>query len=166
LTNFQHLLECYCLKRLILTIFKLNYMFAKSVPTGGISNKDAETIIGSSVKVEGNFICEGNMIIDGEVKGTVQTNGFLQVGDRAVINADIKAANSKIGGQVKGSVKIDGDLELTETAKIFGDVEASSLSVARGALLNGKCSMAKENSKNKKDKEIKAAAAAEEEPEA
>ncbi len=116
-------------------------MFAKNAPQGGISNKDAETIIGASVKVEGNFVCEGDMIIDGEVKGKVATNGFLQVGGGAVINADIKAGNGKISGEVKGNVEIAGYLELTATAKIYGDVEVGSLSIERGAVLNGQCAM-------------------------
>ena len=126
---------------MFLSINEVKFMFAKNVPEGGISNKEAETIIGSSVKVEGNFICEGNMIIDGMVKGKIETNGFLQVGDKAVITADVKAGNGKVGGEIQGNVKVSGYLELTSSAKIFGDVEAGSMSMERGALLNGNCSM-------------------------
>lgn len=117
-------------------------MFAKNVPMGGISNKDAETIIGASVKVEGNFVCEGDMIVDGEVKGKIETNGFLQVGPKSVINADVKAGNGKVSGEIKGNVIVKGYLELTSSARIYGDLEAQSLSMERGALINGRCLMA------------------------
>ena len=84
-------------------------MFNKNTPEGGsIDKKDIETIIGASVKVEGNFSCEGNMIIDGQVKGNVQTNGFLQVGRTAIVIADVKAGNSKIGGEIRGPVDRGG----------------------------------------------------------
>jgi len=116
-------------------------MFAKNAPLGGISNKDAETIIGASVKVEGNFVCEGDMIVDGEVKGKIETNGFLQVGTKSLINADVKAGNGKVSGEIHGNVKVIGYLELTATAKIYGDIEVQTLSVESGALLNGQCSM-------------------------
>ncbi len=116
-------------------------MFAKNAPQGGITNKDAETIIGASVKVEGNFVCEGDMIVDGEVKGKIATNGFLQVGNRSVINADVKAGNGKISGEIRGNVKVDGYLELTASARIYGDIDVQTLSMERGAILNGKCSM-------------------------
>jgi len=116
-------------------------MFAKSASQGGISNKDAETIIGASVRVEGNFVCEGDMIVDGEVSGRIETNGFLQVGNRAVINADVKAGNGKISGAIKGNVKIDGFLELTGSAKIEGDIEVGTMSMESGAVLNGRCVM-------------------------
>lgn len=116
-------------------------MFAKNAPQGGISNKDAETIIGSSVKVEGNFVCEGDMIVDGEVKGKIETNGFLQVGSKSVINADVKAGNGKISGQVKGNVIIEGYLEITSTANILGDINVGLISIERGAVINGQCVM-------------------------
>lgn len=114
-------------------------MFAKNVPVGGISNKDAETIIGSSVKVEGNFVCEGNMIVDGEVRGKIATNGFLQVGSKALIEAEVKAGNGQIAGEIKGNVKIAGYLEITSTAKIIGDMEFGSISIERGAIISGHC---------------------------
>jgi len=125
-------------------------MFNKNTPEGGsIEKKDIETIIGSSVKVEGNFICEGNMVIDGQVKGNVQTNGFLQVGRSAVVIADVKAANARIGGEIRGNVKIDGYLEINDTAKIYGDIEVATLSIAKGAYISGHCSTIENAGKKK-----------------
>ncbi len=110
--------------------------------------KEAETIIGPSVKVEGDFVGQGNIIVDGVIKGSVTTNGNLRVGDQAKITAAVAAANALISGEVRGNVTIKGDLELTATAKIFGDVETKSICVARGAILNGKCAMADDELKN------------------
>lgn len=129
-------------------------MFAKNVPAGGISNKDAETIIGSSVKVEGNFVCEGNMIVDGEVRGKIATNGFLQVGDKALIEAEVKAGNAKISGEIKGNVKIAGYLELTSTAKITGNMEFGSISIERGAVISGRCTNIETIAENKTLKKV------------
>ena len=41
--------------------------------------KNAETIIGQSIKVKGNFHGQGNMIIEGSVEGSIKTNNFLLV---------------------------------------------------------------------------------------
>ena len=112
--------------------------------------KEAETIIGPSVKVEGDFVGQGNMIIDGVIKGSVTTNGNLRVGDQAKITADVAAANGLVSGEIHGNVRIKGDLELTESAKIFGDIEAESLCIARGAILNGKCAMGNNGGKENK----------------
>jgi cytoskeletal protein CcmA (bactofilin family) len=123
-------------------------MFAKG-QEGGINNKTAETVIGPSVKVEGNFVCEGSIIIEGEVRGAVETNSFLRAGDKSTIIASIKAKNAKISGSVKGNITVEGYLEITETAKIFGNIEMEQLSVAQGAYITGKCTMIAPNSKKK-----------------
>jgi len=112
--------------------------------------KEAETIIGPSVKVEGDFVGQGNIIVDGVIKGSVTTNGNLRVGEQAKITAAVTAANALISGEIHGNVTIKGDLELTENAKIFGDVETKSICVARGAILNGKCAMTNDEIKNNK----------------
>jgi len=127
-------------------------MFAKD-QEGGINNKNAETVIGPSVKVEGNFVCQGSIIIEGEIKGIVETNSFLRAGEKSVIVADIKAKNAKISGRVKGNIIADEYLEITETAKIFGNIEMNQLSIAKGAFISGKCTMTANNGKKKEVKE-------------
>ncbi len=116
-------------------------MFNKNIP-GGAGREGVETIIGPSVKIEGNFACQGGIVIEGEVKGMISTAGFLEIGDHASVTADVSAREAKIAGELKGNLKVEGDLELTASAKIIGDIEAGSLSVARGALIKGKCSIA------------------------
>ena len=100
-----------------------------------------ETVIGPSVKVKGDFNGQGNIIVEGTVDGNLKTNGNLEVGKTAKITANLEAKEAKIGGQGAGNVKIKGFLEVTATAKIFGDVETSGLSIERGAIFNGKCTM-------------------------
>ncbi len=113
-----------------------------NLPTNG--GREIETVIGPSVKVEGNFRGQGNVIVEGVVHGSLKTDKDLTVGAGAKISASVTAANAKISGEVRGTVKIKGKLELTETAKIFGDIETEVLSITPGAILNGKCTMVKE----------------------
>ena len=114
----------------------------QTLPTNG--GREIETVIGPSVKVEGNFRGQGNVIVEGIVHGSLKTDKDLTVGAGAKISASVTAANAKISGEVRGAVKIKGKLELTETAKIFGDIETEVLSITPGAILNGKCTMVKE----------------------
>ncbi len=102
---------------------------------------DVETIIGPSVRVEGNFVGQGNVVVEGEVKGSIKTKQNLNVGEAAKIEANIWVNNALVAGEIRGNVKVREKLQLTNTAKIFGDVETKVLSVAEGAILNGKCIM-------------------------
>lgn len=107
--------------------------------------KEAETVIGPSVRVKGDFHGQGNLIVEGFVEGNLKTGSSLYVGDKARVTADIEAREARIGGEIKGNIKVKGYLEVAASAKISGDIETGSLSVARGAVLNGKCTMATEN---------------------
>jgi len=104
--------------------------------------KEVETIIGPSVKVKGNFTGQGNIIVEGILEGGLKTASNIFVGNKAKISASVEAKEAKIGGEVSGNVKIKGYLEITSSAKILGDIECSSISIERGAVLNGKCTMA------------------------
>jgi cytoskeletal protein CcmA (bactofilin family) len=103
--------------------------------------KQAETIIGPSIKVKGNFHGQGNIIIEGIVEGSIKTNNFLLIGSKAKIMANIEAGDAKIGGEVQGNIKVKGYLEIKSSAKIQGDIEAAKISIEKGAIFNGKCSM-------------------------
>ncbi len=105
------------------------------------SSDAADTIISSAVKVEGDLVSDGNIIVDGKVNGTVSTKANLIVGDKASISANIKAMNAKIAGRIKGNLEITEKLELTATSKIDGDVMVRTLVMAEGAQLNGKLQM-------------------------
>lgn len=102
---------------------------------------DVETIIGPSVKVEGDFTSKGNVTVEGVVHGTLKTDKDLKVGVGAKISASVFATNAYIAGEVKGNVKVGGRLELTDTSKIYGDIEAKTVIMAAGAIMNGKCTM-------------------------
>ncbi len=101
----------------------------------------AETIIGSSVKIDGDFVGKGNVIVEGVVTGSLSTDQNLTIAEGARVLAHIKAQNAFISGEVKGNISVKEGLELGATARIFGDVETNRLTVATGALLNGKCTM-------------------------
>jgi len=103
--------------------------------------KDAETIIGPSVKVKGEFNGQGDIIVEGVLEGSLKTGNRLRVGDKAKIKASIEAKDCSISGEVTGNLKIKGSLEVSATAKITGDIEVSSLSIEKGAQINGRISM-------------------------
>jgi len=100
-----------------------------------------DTIIAHGVRVEGDFVSQGGVLIEGEVSGSIQTAGDLRVGTDAKIRADVTAANAVVAGEVRGNISIADRLELLETARIIGDVTVNILSVSPGAQINGKITM-------------------------
>lgn len=109
----------------------------KETPT----TNETETVIGPSVKVEGDFVTEGNVIVEGMICGTIKTSRNLKVGPKSRIFANVSAENALVSGEIQGNLKVNDRLEITSTGKIFGDIKVGTLIVAAGSVLNGKCQM-------------------------
>lgn len=109
--------------------------------------KNAETIIGSSIKVKGNFNGQGNVLIEGMLEGSLKTDSDLFVGEKAKVIANIESENAIINGEIKGNLKIKNFLSLGSTAKIFGDVQYSEISIEKGGIINGQIIYSQDNGK-------------------
>lgn len=103
-----------------------------------------ETIIGPSVKVEGEFESNGDVTIEGSLSGSIKTKGNLIIGKLSVIHANVEAQNAYISGRVKGNIYIKDKIALEKTSYIEGDIAASIVSIQEGAHFTGNCSMAKQ----------------------
>ncbi|OGH71511.1 MAG: hypothetical protein A2921_01555 [Candidatus Magasanikbacteria bacterium RIFCSPLOWO2_01_FULL_43_20b] len=110
-------------------------------PTPGVSPDEVETVVGPSVRVEGDFASEGNIIVKGIVSGSVKTSKLLTVEKGASIFANVRAGNAAISGSIRGNVKVSDRLDLAETAQVAGDIDCRVLSVAPGALIQGRVTM-------------------------
>jgi cytoskeletal protein CcmA (bactofilin family) len=108
-------------------------------------NMATETVIGPSVKIQGDLNSDGNVKIEGQVTGKVKTSQSVIVVQGAKISADVLASNAVIGGEILGNLKISGHLILQGTAKINGDINCQILRVEDGALFSGKCTMGPAN---------------------
>ncbi len=113
-------------------------------PAARPESANNDTVIAAGVKVEGDFTSAGNIIIDGEVSGTLRTDMDLVVGPEAKITANVTARNARIAGEIRGNIAVTERAELVSTAKISGDVQARILVVEAGAVMNGRCTMGAE----------------------
>jgi cytoskeletal protein CcmA (bactofilin family) len=110
--------------------------------------QSAETFIGPSVKLEGNFAADGDVVVDGILVGTLTTQGDIRIGPQANIEATVRAKNASVAGKVKGNLQIDNSLKLSASANIHGDIKTASISVEDGAVINGKVNMRQDKNMN------------------
>lgn len=114
-------------------------------------NDNTESVIGPSVKVEGDLISEGNLKVEGTVSGKVGTSRDLFVGQSAKIQADISSQNATIAGVVEGDIKVTDTLVLLETAKVLGNIYCQKFGVREGALFSGQVNMDKSHTQEVKE---------------
>jgi len=116
--------------------------------------KDAETIIGASIKVKGNFQGQGDIIIEGSLEGSLKTDANLFIGEKAKVVANIESRDAIINGEVRGNIKTKGYLALGGTARIFGDIQYNELSIEKGAIVNGQLLMLAEEHRRNENKKV------------
>jgi len=104
-----------------------------------VKPEDAETIIGTGVKVEGTFNAFGDVIVKGHVIGSLSTENDVSLRNSGMVDANIRAKNALIAGELKGNLTVDEKIELAATAKVSGDIHCRVLAIEEGAILNGRC---------------------------
>lgn len=109
--------------------------------TNGNTTMEEVTIISSSVIIEGKLTSNGNVRLDGVVKGNVEAKGNLTVGETGNIQGDIHADSVTIGGKVEGIVNAKDKVTLEAKANLKGDLITKILVIEAGAVFEGRSSM-------------------------
>ena len=92
-----------------------------------------QSIISRDLKIKGDLICNGDIQIDREVEGDVQSRS-ITIGEGADVRGTIIRVCGSVNGPLKGQSVI-----LVKTAKLVGDVIHQTLAVEPGAYFEGQC---------------------------
>lgn len=114
------------------------------------SSSSQTTIIARGVTLEGNFQGQGDVVVEGHVKGSITTSGSLTVGSEALIEAEVKVGEASVAGTIQGNITVANRLELRATAKLVGDITAQVIAMEAGASLQGKMAVGGKSTDQKK----------------
>jgi cytoskeletal protein CcmA (bactofilin family) len=98
-------------------------------------------LISNGTKIVGDISTEGDIRIDGDLKGNIRAKGRLVVGASGKIEGDITCRNIEISGEVKGKIAVAELLAMRATSKIQGEIMTAKLSVEPGSVFSGTCTM-------------------------
>ena len=95
--------------------------------------------IGGSILVKGDVVSTEDLMIDGQVQGTIELGDHsLTIGMGAAVVADLVAKDVTISGSVKGNVIGASKVELKSSARVEGDISAPKFVMEEGAVLAGR----------------------------
>ncbi|HXB67267.1 MAG TPA: polymer-forming cytoskeletal protein [Candidatus Acidoferrales bacterium] len=94
-------------------------------------------IIGTSMTIKGEIVSREELLVDGEVDGSMQSQSLLTVGPNGKVRANIKAQEVAIYGSVRGNVEVTGKLSIREQGSLIGDIKCSGISIDDGAYFKG-----------------------------
>ena len=125
-------------------------MFNKSKENTEQSTPGLLNIIGSGTSVAGDLISEGDIRIDGNIKGNIQAKSRLVIGEASSVEGNIQARHATISGKLKGNISVAETLLLKSTSRIDGDIITEKIIIESGAQFNGTCSMSSSQSDSRK----------------
>lgn len=100
-----------------------------------------DTLIGKDVVVEGALNSEGDIQVNGQFKGEIETTKDVIIGEHSKVRANITALNVYVAGEVEGDIQASERLEILETGRVNGNVTSQAMSIEPGGILKGSSSM-------------------------
>jgi cytoskeletal protein CcmA (bactofilin family) len=111
-------------------------------------NPQVINLIAKGTRISGDIISDGDVRIDGEVLGNLDTKGRLVIGISGRLEGEIRCKSCEIAGTQKGSLFITEMLSLKASSSVTGDILTGKLSIEPGAYFAGKCTMGDESNEN------------------
>lgn len=102
---------------------------------------NASTLIGAGTSITGDLESNGDIRIDGILKGNLKGKAKIIVGADGRVEGNIEGLQADIMGQVTGSIKVQELLFLHGKTQVNGDIFAGKLQVEPTAVFNGNCHM-------------------------
>lgn len=101
----------------------------------------ANTVIGSSIVIDGEITGEENLTVLGTVKGKIAVAQGLVVESGATVEANIESLSMSVSGRVTGNVVARERVEVKADGKMVGDIKAPRIVIADGASFKGNVDM-------------------------
>lgn len=108
----------------------------RSIGLARSNERNAPSVIGPDLTINGNLVSKGEVQIDGEVQGDIQGT-YVVIGEKARITGGIVAEEIVVRGHVMGSVRGKRVL-LQNSSHVEGDVYHQTLAIEQGAFFEGK----------------------------
>jgi cytoskeletal protein CcmA (bactofilin family) len=113
-------------------------------PYSSASQSSGVATIGKGVRVKGQISSEEDLIVDGQVEGTLDLpQSRLTIGQNGRLKADIHAKSVVVRGQILGNVVATDKLEIRAEGRLTGNVSTHRIVVEDGAFFKGQIDIIK-----------------------
>jgi len=118
--------------------------------------KDANTVIGTDSHVEGKFLINGTLFIDGRFEGAILKVDLIHIGVHGRVKANLIVSSLIVEGVIIGNITASTRVMLMPTARVLGNIKTPELIIQNGVVLEGNFVISNDPSRSVKDYIIKA----------
>ncbi|MEE2755300.1 MAG: polymer-forming cytoskeletal protein [Myxococcota bacterium] len=101
----------------------------------------ANTTIGNSIVIEGEITSQEAIVVQGTVKGKIETSQSVFVENSATVEADVTGESVEVSGSVTGNIDAQTRVEIKAEGSMVGDVKSPRILIADGARYKGSIDM-------------------------
>lgn len=101
----------------------------------------ANTVIGSTIVIDGEITGDEDLVVQGTVKGRVSLRENIVVEESGVLEANVETSTITIHGTVTGDIQASERTELKSNCRVVGDIRAPRILIADGASFKGNVDM-------------------------
>ena len=113
-----------------------NFAGKSSAPSGGTA------MIGPSVVIEGKITSGEDLVIEGEVSGSISAKGHeVTIGSAGKCKADVAAKIVRVEGSVQGDISGVEKVIISKTGNVLGNIDAPRVTLEDGAKFKGSIEM-------------------------
>lgn len=102
-----------------------------------IGNVASTNSISTTGKILGNITCKNFEGSNAKIEGDIKVENALVIKNNCDIIGDISAKRIELSGRVKGNIVLSGEVFIAKEAYIIGNVTASTISIEKGAIIQG-----------------------------
>jgi len=93
--------------------------------------------IEKGTKIVGDIESHGNIRLDGDMVGNVNSQSKVVLGQTCVMDGKLFAQNAEVSGEITGSIEVTDLLILKSTALVNANVVYGKIIIEDGAVING-----------------------------
>jgi cytoskeletal protein CcmA (bactofilin family) len=105
--------------------------FARELPI-------TKAMLGKNVIVEGHIRSQEDLIIEGEVEGTIDMAGHrLTIATNGKVRANVKVREIEVLGSIEGTIEAVEKVYIRKSAQLVGDIHSAGIIVEDGGYIKG-----------------------------
>ncbi|WP_024653500.1 bactofilin family protein [Borrelia persica] len=112
-----------------------------SIDTLEFEEHNIQNVIKNNFNFEGYIESNKPIVIEGTLKGLINSTSSIYLREKAYVEAEIKCNNFLNHGTIKGNVEALETIKIYKTGKLTGNIKTKELFIDSGALFNGNCEM-------------------------
>ena len=99
------------------------------------------SILPPTLRFKGELSADEDLLIQGQIEGTIKHTQRVTVGKEGKVKASISAQTIKVEGTVEGDLHAERSVYVEESGNLRGNIHAPSVCLVEGSKFNGAVDM-------------------------